>query len=144
MRPSKFIIVLMVVAVVASLYVAFGPLLREALARHTWDQVPCHLYSTGRFVFEYKGVRYTCARPNMWDVKNGEAFPATVTTDFSESNATCYVNGKTPPIAVLRLDAYKHLDGGIGNYASASLLLLVAAGFAVADYRRRKARKPST
>jgi hypothetical protein len=143
MRPSKFIIVLMVVAIVASVYVAFSPLMREVLAGYTWDRVPCHLYPTGKFIFEYKGGRFTCARPNMWAVKNGDAFPATLSTDFPDINADCFVNGGNPPIAVLRLDAYKHLEGGIGNYASASLLLLAAGVFTIVDYRRRKAGKPS-
>jgi hypothetical protein len=123
--------------VVGAVAVGAGPLMREAAARFTWREVPCYLSPDGRrFVFIDGGRRYYCGRPNMWHVANADAREATADTPPPPANDHCYVNAATPPTAVLRLDAHRHLAGGVGNFAAAGLLLAAAGAVAFATRER--------
>jgi hypothetical protein len=124
--------------ILLSLAVAFGPLVREAWARARWERVPCYNFpDSDRFLFRYHNKMWTAARPNMWYAPRTDPVPA-ASADFPlEPNTHCYVDGSDPPLAVLRLDASRHLAAGAGNFAAAAALLAASVGLAAMSARKR-------
>jgi hypothetical protein len=136
--------VLWIAGILAALAVALGPLIQEAIARETWRAIPCYVSPDGRqFFFEFDGRRYYCSRMNMWFVPNTEAHLTSAGVVLPENNDTCYVDGGSPAFAVYRFDAYRHLEGGIGNFTGGVLILVAVAVVNWLDARRRARRSGS-
>ncbi len=115
--------------------------MQEAYARFAWKQIPCHVAPPGngsqQFFFTWEGKQYYAGRRNMWPAKNADAHETAV-EDSGELNGTCYLNGTSPPTAVLYLDAYQHLDQGVGQFVAAALVLLGTAFIAISGNRAKK------
>lgn len=131
--------VILIVGALVSIAVATGPLLREVWARYTWQRVPAYNFpDTDKFLFLHKGKTWICARPNLWHSARTDAMVAASQDLPGPPNTVCYVSTGHPPIAVLRLDAYQHLDLGAGNFAAAAALFAVTVGLVIFSSRKKR------
>jgi len=132
--------IVMILGIIAALVIAFGPLIRESIARRTWLEVPCEINAdASRYHFMFNGQRYYSARINFWQMRAWSAEHA-AGVDPIDPNGVCYISGTMPPSAVLRLDAHNHLEQGMGFFAGAGLILIVSAFLAFSGKRVQGSR----
>jgi hypothetical protein len=125
----QFKTVIWAVAIMASFWIALGPLIENGWAKMTWRQEPCWVPEDGkRFFYEIDGQRYNSTHINFWtkiystDIVAGDAFNSS-TTSHERPNDVCWVSRYDPKAAVLRLDAASHMDEGVTRYGAAALLI---------------------
>jgi hypothetical protein len=146
-RRPTFNQVVLFLGLALAVAVAFGPILRECVARYTWQELPCYQFpGKSNYMFEYGGKIWIAGRQNLWFAPKNDAVWAASRELPEAPNGVCYVNGGEPLIAVKAFDAYRRLDQGAGNFVAAGVVVAVTVGLVVMSSRKKPqpARRPAS
>jgi len=138
-----FPLVLWCGAAILVFYLTCWPLVENTIASRTWERIPCEISDNGKYIYEYQGIRYFASRKNFWD---HEAVLATATSSdvpLQNTDAICYVKPSSPEWAVLRLDAYQHLEDGARGYMHAGIVMIVAGILSFGIHQKKRALRPA-
>jgi len=124
-------------SIAAALFIVCTPLIQNLWAYYTWERVPCW-GKPERFFFSYGESNYYCGRRDFWVSPILRAELSIPGNSHPEPTTICYVRPGHPHSAVFALDAHRHLERGMGRYATAGMLLAGCAGVTFMVSRRSK------
>jgi hypothetical protein len=137
-KRLSFKLVIWMIGILMALAISGWPLIYETYVRYAWQRIPCLVPNSAtrqdapassptRFLFVFNDKVYVCGRRNFWTTANVDCFLGASSALPEPPNDFCYIDGATPPTAVLRVDAYKHPADGIGHFVASGMVLAVCA-----------------
>jgi hypothetical protein len=118
----------------------FWPVAKGAMAKQTWDKIPCYLNEAkDKYFYSVNNVGYYSERFDFWDGFHQTSHALKSENVKHEPNTVCYVNKKDPLQAVLYPDSHTRVAGMMTRFKTFPLLIVAALGLTY--FTRRKAKR---